>query len=420
MMFDRRKLERTEDKNRELATQFQGLKGKERFRVSNALQLPAKALNICPRALDYAYKECQKISEKSWANGRPTRFVSQTALAHEYGVSERTIRAWEDALAMVGIIFRINPRARRHGGPGGGGINFAPIAINIDHFEKLAQEHKNTIQGHRVARNDHYQLVRALIRLIERLKASQQTKAAEKALSTLDDTRLKRIDASVKVSQIQKAVGILEKLKHSIIEALASVENCIEVQNTSDRTDSKLRHTELQLESPYPTDTSSKFVDKWSRSKERVSQSKYERPSCRSCREKDWSKVHSPDQEQFSSDHDLDAIIHPALLAASPEFITVFERASGSIWDKFKFAALTMCQKLGIHESAFRDAVSLTGEKEASLCVLVVDRKHRFPQDHAKHVISPGGYYRKMTRRAASSELNVIASIFGLAEETVQ
>jgi len=83
------------------------------------------------------------------------------------------------------------------------------------------------------------------------------------------------------------------------------------------------------------------------------------------------------------------------------------------------YAATAVLRPLGIHPSAWKDAVGMVGEERAALCVLVTDAKHRLPDDHPKHVRSPGGYLRMMSKKDRVGQLNVERSIFGLAKSDV-
>ena len=83
----------------------------------------------------------------------------------------------------------------------------------------------------------------------------------------------------------------------------------------------------------------------------------------------------------------------------------------------FMNAAIDRLQPLGIHPSAFNDAVDQMGEMAASLCILVIDRNRFHPETPIK---SPGGVLRAMTRRHAAGKLQLANSIFGLINRTVQ
>jgi len=414
-------LERMDENNREISQDFEGLEGAERFRVLNALDVNPRCLKVSARAAEYARRECQKIGEDAWKRAKPLRFCSMVTLAHEYGVSERAIRAWEAELVMAGIIFRRNPRSRRCGAVSGGGISFAPIAVQIEYFEAQAERVRAEIQLHAELRSRHSRVVRHILRLLDRsVFFAGIAEIATKIRAQTEATRLDRIYAATSLGELEAVCISLEALESTLIEALAAVENPIPDLKSDDMTEEKVRHTELQTDSSDPSDTCNQLVNRLvSRSSERVSHSSV-RPHGRNIFEKSKKKqgragqgpsVH-PDGLSFD-------IIQPALCAASSDFVEAFGRAPGTQWQRMSYAATALLRPLGIHPSAWKDAVEMIGEERAALCVLITDAKHRLPDDHPKHVRSPGGYLRMMSKKNRVGELYVERSIFGLAKSDV-
>jgi len=246
------------------------------------------------------------------------------------------------------------------------------------------------------------------------------TEVANDIRSQTEAVRLERIYAATPLAEIEATCIDLERLETVLGQALATVENPIPDLKSSDMTEISLRHTELQTDSSDPSDTSNQLVNSIrSRSNERDYHS-FVRPHGRNIFEKSKkkqgaagqaSKVH-PDGLSFD-------VIQPALCAASPEFVQAFSRAPGTQWQRMSYAATAVLRPLGIHVSAWKDAVEMIGEERAALCVLVADAKHRLPDDHPKHVRSPGGYLRMMSKKDRVGELNVERSIFGLAKADV-
>lgn len=411
-------LERMDENNREISQDFEGLEGAERFRVLNALDVNPRCLKVSARAAEYARRECQKIGEEAWRRAKPFRFCSMVTLAHEYGVSERAIRAWEAELVMAGIIFRRNPRSRRCGAVSGGGISFAPIAMQIDHFEAQAERVRADIQRHAEFRSRHSRVVRHILRMLDRSAFfANIIDFADDVRAQTEATRLERIYAATPLAELEAVCINLEALESALVEVLATVENPIPELKSDDMTEEKDRHTELQTESSDPTDTSNQLVDSLrSRSYDRVSHSSV-RPHGRNIFEKSKKPVDRPGQGPKVHPDGLSFdIIQPALCAASGEFVEAFGRAPGTQWQRMSYAATAVLRPLGIHPSAWKDAVEMIGGERAALCVLVTDAKHRLPNDHPKHVRSPGGYLRMMSKKDRVGELNVERSIFGLAK----
>ncbi|WP_449415760.1 replication initiation protein RepC [Ochrobactrum teleogrylli] len=64
----------------------------------------------------------------------------------------------------------------------------------------------------------------------------------------------------------------------------------------------------------------------------------------------------------------------------------------------------------GISEDARRRAVDQMGEQAAAIAIAITLQKF-----DERQVMSPGGYLRAMTERAAAGELHLARSVFGLA-----
>lgn len=414
-------LERMDENNREISQDFEGLEGAERFRVLNALDVNPRCLKVSARAAEYARRECQKIGEEAWRRAKPFRFCSMVTLAHEYGVSERAIGIWEAELVMAGIIYRRNPRSRRCGAVSGGGISFAPIAVQIEYFEAQAERVKIEIQAHAALRSRHSRVVRHILRMLDRsILFAGLVEIADDIRVQTEATRLERIYAATPPAEMEAVCTKLEVLEAALMEALAAVENPIPDLESSDMTEVSLRHTELQTDYPDPTDTSNQPVDFIrSRSNERVTNF-LKRPNGHKGIEKSKSEEGRAGQApKYHPDGLSFDVIQPALCAASADFVEAFGRAPGTQWQRMSYAATAVLRPLGIHVSAWKDAVEMIGEERAALCVLVTDAKHRLPEDHPKHVRSPGGYLRMMSKKDRIGELNVERSIFGLAKADV-
>lgn len=81
----------------------------------------------------------------------------------------------------------------------------------------------------------------------------------------------------------------------------------------------------------------------------------------------------------------------------------------------FVIAAQKRLPELGIHPSAWEEAVDLLGEDAAMLCVLITDAKVADPE---VTVLSPGAYLRGMVRAQRTGSLNIMGSLIGLNERS--
>lgn len=80
-------------------------------------------------------------------------------------------------------------------------------------------------------------------------------------------------------------------------------------------------------------------------------------------------------------------------------------------WSDLVQASYALLPQLEIHPTAWQNACATMGRNLAAVCVMIIDRKLQEP---GMSIRSPGGYLRAMASRAASSELNLLGSIFGL------
>ncbi|VDC34023.1 replication initiation protein RepC [Pseudogemmobacter humi] len=76
-------------------------------------------------------------------------------------------------------------------------------------------------------------------------------------------------------------------------------------------------------------------------------------------------------------------------------------------------AASDLLRDLGIHPTAWAEAVDVMGELAAALCVLVIDANRNRPE---KPVRQPGAMLRAMTRLADTGRLNLHGSLIGLKQ----
>ncbi|BCH62648.1 replication initiation protein (plasmid) [Agrobacterium vitis] len=94
---------------------------------------------------------------------------------------------------------------------------------------------------------------------------------------------------------------------------------------------------------------------------------------------------------------------------AAPSLKDYFTTAPRS-WSDLARIAPQICRLAGISEDARLRAVDQMGQQVAAIAVAVTFEKHS-----RQEVSSPGGYLRAMTDRAASGDLHLSRSVFGLA-----
>ena len=77
----------------------------------------------------------------------------------------------------------------------------------------------------------------------------------------------------------------------------------------------------------------------------------------------------------------------------------------------FAIAAQKRLHELGIHHSAWEEAVDVLEEDAAMLCVLITDAKVADPEIT---ILSAGAYLRGMVRAQRTGALNIMGSLIGL------
>ncbi len=81
----------------------------------------------------------------------------------------------------------------------------------------------------------------------------------------------------------------------------------------------------------------------------------------------------------------------------------------------FLIAAQKRLPELGIHPSAWEEAVDILSEDAAMLCVVITDAKVADPE---VTILYPGGYLRGMVRAQRTGSLNIMGSLIGLNERS--
>ncbi|MEN4966836.1 plasmid replication protein RepC [Brucella intermedia] len=97
------------------------------------------------------------------------------------------------------------------------------------------------------------------------------------------------------------------------------------------------------------------------------------------------------------------------LLRAIPA-LTTYGMSRPRTWAELARLVPPICRIAGISEDARRRAVDQMGEQAAAIAIAITLQKF-----DERQVMSPGGYLRAMTERAAAGKLHLARSVFGLA-----
>ena len=98
-----------------------------------------------------------------------------------------------------------------------------------------------------------------------------------------------------------------------------------------------------------------------------------------------------------------------ALIGLVPPAMRAWLPARHISWDDLVDAAAAHAAKLGISQDAWGEACQTLGRQVAAIALIVIAVKH----DRAL-IAQPGGYLRAMTGRAATGELHLTRSVYGL------
>lgn len=373
----------------------------------------AKALRLSSGARDLLVDLLEPIGEPAWRSPSPRSYKSLIPLALEHGKTPRTIGRYIEEIIHAGFAFRTNKQARIHGGPNGNGLNFAPLAARLDHFAKLADQGREHVARHGDARAAYHACIRQLTQALDRARSVPAlSESALEIERSLDRAKINhRIDASVKITVIERAREMLALLLSRIEGMLAPLDKASLEQRESDQSDTHDRHTEATAESSYPADTGSASVDKRSRPCGRVSHSK-ERADARHCLETKWAGDRERRQPGKIGPSIPDGMIHTGLSIASPAFVEAYQRAPEAGWAGMVRAAESRISHIQIAPQTWHEACARMGPDHAALAVIVIEAK--LEMDAVKN---PGAYLRSLGKRAMTGTLNITASVFGIAKQ---
>ena len=410
-------VEAVEAQNARIGEGFEGLPDALPFwRIREIGNAAARMLGLSSGARDHLRDQLDLIGN-AWRGPRPMAYRSVIAAAVRSGVCERQIARYETEIIRAGYAFRAVKHGRRRGGAGGNGLDFSPFAVRLGEFEALADRLDAFEAEHRRLRAAHSAAVRwiraAITDAAQRPALSQLVAEAGRDLV---QSMIGRITASVTVETLRAAVDALRALRAKIEAAVSGDGDLGDGLKMSDQSDISDRHYKTTTKPFYPTDTGKEAVDKWAHPDGCDIESL---GPLRGCAEKRSCEAAGSGQGP-SGGPVANISINAALKAASPEIRTTYARSGlPDDWDALASAATVALPSLGIHPSAWREAVAEMGAADAALCVVTIDRKHRMGPDDARYVGNPGGYLRAMTRRCRAGALVLERSIMGLAADTV-
>ena len=393
--------------SRAAISEWEGLpKGVTRYDMRHIAKHATRALGLGkgPRALLVHLAET--LSDEDWRRQQPHAYPSITTLALALEVDERQIHRYAAALIRARLLVRRRPQTRFNGTVGGNAFDLSMLGVRYEELRALADEADAYPARHSAARSTYHKLQRRLADALRALAelALKPAKLLEALRAALRDRR-RSIGAAVPAAVIEAENANLAALEARAVAALAPVEKTSRERQASEASDETVRATESTTETSGPPDPSSTDVDNpvspW-------------RANARTGRERPGgggavsSATPPPGVD--------DTAFRLALGIASPEMLESYQRAPGAGWDGLAWAAESVLSRIGVHPTAWQDACGSMTLAEAALCALVTDVRHRLEPRDPRHVRSPGGYLRGLTRRARMGQLRIAGSVHGLAK----
>ena len=80
----------------------------------------------------------------------------------------------------------------------------------------------------------------------------------------------------------------------------------------------------------------------------------------------------------------------------------------------FVLASIDQLHRLGVHSSAYNEAVDTMGDLTTAICLLIIDANL---MRSSNPVRNPGGMLRAMTRQHKAGKLNLVGSLIGLEQK---
>ncbi len=347
------------------------------------------------------------------ADGDPVNFRRQWRVAADLGITPRQVYNHEAELAQYGALVRLTPdngergiRRDQDGDPVRTfGLCFAPAIRNYAYFAELVEEDRRRNARVEAERADLQQARGALKTLIIRLEQQDTdpglvdaARTLQAALPPTDRRRAARSHAL-----FGDALADVQAMLKTLSEVLAD-RDTMPGSDVIDEKISGAREESCQSQYKYTTEPIEDVIVDHPVSKE-------EKPSGQPA----VSLVTSdsePDPEPAGAQSALQLNLsdHAIRDLLSLEFLAYFEAEDPALpaYTRLYLAAAAFRGQLGIHASAWEEAVRVMGGALAALVVAVIDR-NRFHPTHPVH--SPGGLLRDLTHRFMADTLHLDRSI---------
>ena len=338
----------------------------------------------------------------------PCCYLSQNEIAHKRGVTACRIRQHEAALVRAGLIEKRTMANGARSGFSGCGVFFGVAIARVDEFLSLRDEVEADRRAHarlRGQRSSHKRHLKGI--LCELVGRHGLTAEVE---------RIHQNFAGWPSGQALHRMSLEELQNHEAEAEALTISASNLLHETHDRP--------LENERSYIQDTTQDSnevpcndpVDKRSVGKPTRSIFSGPQPGGRGpCLEKHDGAAGEAHKSKFIQNLGCDRLY--GLCSEEMKIWLDIERHKRGRLDlhSFVIAAQKRLPELGIHPSAWEEAVCLLDEDAAMLCVLITDAKVADPE---VDILSAGAYLRGMVRAQRTGSLNIMGSLIGLNERS--
>ena len=338
----------------------------------------------------------------------PCCYLSQNEIAHKRGVTACRIRQHEAALVRAGLIEKRTMANGARSGFSGCGVFFGAAIARVDEFLSLRDEVEADRRAHarlRGQRSSHKRHLKGILcelvgrhgltAEVERIHQNFAGWPSGQALHRMSLEELQNHEAEAEALTIS-ASNLLHETHDRPLENERSY-----IQDTTQDSN--------EVTCNDPVDTRS--VGKPTRSIFSGPQPGGRGP----CLEKHDGAAGEAHKSKFIQNLGCDRLY--GLCSEEMKMWLDIERHKRGRLDlhSFVIAAQKRLPELGIHPSAWEEAVCLLDEDAAMLCVLITDAKVADPE---VDILSAGAYLRGMVRAQRTGSLNIMGSLIGLNERS--
>ena len=344
------------------------------------------------------------IPDAHWRAGRPVNWRPVKTLSAERGLSPRAFRNHVNRLMELGAVaYNDSPNCHRYRKPGDGdedvyGIDLAPCILLIEEARVRAAElraERNAIDRLRHRASALRRQIRAaLLDPASRGALGARATAIEGDLQAIDPGRLDRLARAVLEVLIERLGALLSRCEQLIEAAATAVDDVVDKSlNSLVRDTNSFR----QGRSPVPTLTTLQ-------------------PDCvppNSCSPSDTAQN---DESRSPSTAQLVEALPPPIARILPRD----KRIAGTVGIADIIAACRAYRpRLGISVQAWRDAEAMIGPTLSAVVFVITAARSDPTWPEERRVHTPGGFFRSLSRLAASGRADLAASIHGIVERNL-